>query len=50
MTAIYWQGYAAFHAARKAARDAGRPEPTRAEFAAAQPRHIPLLTPIQQAH
>ena len=45
-----WPGYRAFHAAKKAAREVGRPEPTRSEFAATQPRHIPVLTRIQQAH
>lgn len=46
---VQWPGYAAFHAAKKAARMADRPEPTRDEFAATLPRHIPLLTPLQQA-
>jgi len=47
--ALQWPGYAAFHAAKKAAREAGQPEPTREAFAATLPRHIPLLTPLQQA-
>jgi len=34
-----WQGYGAFHAAKKAAREAGLPEPTRAEFLAQNARN-----------
>ena len=49
MSTYYWTGYAGFHAAKKAVREAGRPEPTRLEYVAAQPRLIPLLTRIQQA-
>lgn len=49
MSTHYWTGYAGFHAAKKAAREAGRPEPTRFDYVAAQPRLYPLLNRIQQA-
>lgn len=49
MSTHYWTGYAAFHAAKKAARAAGQPEPSRSDYLATQPRLFPLLTRIQQA-
>ena len=50
MSTYYWTGYAAYHTAKKNAREAGRPEPTRVEFLATQPRKLPPLTWLQQAH